>query len=70
MERNTAERAIKTEIDIRTDEKEWANSVGLCQRHKTATSPPSEGEPADHAICNLYISDTPVIMTQRPSNLE
>ena len=34
MERNTVERAIKTETDTRTIRKEWANSVGLCQKHK------------------------------------
>ena len=48
MEQNTVERAIKTEIDTRSKnrikklkKKEWASSVGLCQRHK-----PREGEPA------------------------
>ena len=28
------ERAIKTETDTRIDKKEWASSVGLCQRHQ------------------------------------
>ena len=37
MEENTVERAIKTEKDTRTEfflKKEWAGSVGLCQKHK------------------------------------
>ena len=29
MERNTVERAIKTETNTRTEKKEWASSVGL-----------------------------------------
>ena len=27
------------------NKKEWARSVGLCQKPETATSPPREGEP-------------------------
>ena len=46
MEWNTVERAIKTEIDKRTEQKKWASSVGLCQT-QTVTSPPREGEPAE-----------------------
>ena len=34
MEWNTVERAIKTEADTRTEQKVWASSAGLCQRHK------------------------------------
>ena len=35
-ELNTVERAIKTEIDTRTEflKKEWGSSVGLCQGKK------------------------------------
>ena len=33
MEWNTVERAIKTEIEEQ-NKKEWASSVGLCQKHK------------------------------------
>ena len=31
MESNTVERATKTETDSRTEKKEWASLVGLCQ---------------------------------------
>ena len=34
MECNTVERAIKTETDKRTEQKEWASSVGSCLRHE------------------------------------
>ena len=30
MELNTVEKAIKTETDKRTEQKEWASSVGSC----------------------------------------
>ena len=33
-EGNTVERAIKTEIDIERNKKEWASSVGLCLWHQ------------------------------------
>ena len=37
MENNTVEMAIMTETDTRTEKKkkEWASSVGVCQRRKT-----------------------------------
>ena len=34
MERNTVERAKKTETDTRTEGEEWASSVGLYLRYK------------------------------------
>ena len=45
MERNTVERAIKTEIDTEQNKKERASLVGLFKKTLTPASPPHEGEP-------------------------
>ena len=51
------------------NKKEWASSVGLCQKKKTATSPPCEGEPAEihkaqglHANCEVLQTEKHVCL--------
>ena len=54
MERNTVERAIKTEIDTEQNKKEWASLVGLFKKTLTPASPPHEFEPMGMIYENRY----------------
>ena len=69
MECNTVERAIKTETDKRTEQKEWASAVGSCLTTRTVLSPPREGEPTGTGIRGTSFLKTCFYLTGRKKKI-